>query len=53
MSYYGQVFEDPEYYDERPYDPEQPYEDGDDEWEDIIDSHSWVDLVDNAEYQPF
>lgn len=26
--------EDPEYYNEGPYDPEQPYEDGDDEWED-------------------
>ena len=28
--------EDPEYYDQ-PYDPEQPYEDGDDEWEDMED----------------
>ena len=26
--------EDPDYYNEQPYDPEQPYEDGDDEWED-------------------
>lgn len=31
--------EDPEYYDQ-PYDPEQPYEDGDDEWEDIDNVHT-------------
>lgn len=35
--------EDPEYMSDKPYDPEDPYEDGDDEWEDIAtdDSRSY------------
>jgi len=33
--------EDPEYYMDKPYDPEQPYDDdGDDEWEDIATDES-------------
>ena len=32
--------EDPEYYMDKPYDPEEPYEDGDDEWEDIATDDS-------------
>lgn len=27
--------EDPEYYMDKPFDPEDPYNDGDDEWENI------------------
>lgn len=26
--------EDPDYYMDKPYDPEDPYQDGDDDWED-------------------
>lgn len=37
--------EDPEYYD-RPYDPEQPYEDGDEEWEDCVPEHGWPEALD-------
>lgn len=47
MSYYGQVFEDPEYYDELPSNPEQPYDDNDE----LQDASDWFSTVEK--YSPF
>lgn len=43
MTHYGQVLEDPEYYDD--------VDEGD--WEEMEDHGTWVDLVDAAAYDPF
>ena len=42
--------EDPDYYNERPYDPEDPYQDGDDEWEDNLPEHGWPEALDQEYY---